>query len=120
MSEWIASARFARGAPDRVPETLPLPSVAEVLDAWQSAGCHGTNWFEIVGEETCFGRRERPRIGYGGLRSSRAVTLGDTPTGRRLGCDEATRFGARQSVSLGGDRAGGRPPVGGFVWSTAR
>lgn len=29
-----------------------MPSVAEVLDAFRSAGCHGTNWFEIVGEET--------------------------------------------------------------------
>lgn len=29
-----------------------MPSVAEVLGAFQSAGCHGTNWFKIVGEET--------------------------------------------------------------------
>ncbi|SCL21441.1 hypothetical protein GA0074692_1176 [Micromonospora pallida] len=51
MSEWIASARFVRGRPDRVPEALPLPSVIEVLNALRSSGCHGTNWFEIVGEE---------------------------------------------------------------------
>ncbi|WP_326560093.1 hypothetical protein [Micromonospora sp. NBC_01796] len=51
MSDWIASAEFTRGIPEQVPQALPRPSVAEVLDAFEAAGCHGTNWFEVVGED---------------------------------------------------------------------
>lgn len=35
----------------RIPVAQPLPAATEVLDAFRSAGCHGTNWFEIVGED---------------------------------------------------------------------
>lgn len=50
MAEWIAQTGRSRGLPDGVPEALPLPSAAVVLGAFRSAGCHGTNWFEILGE----------------------------------------------------------------------
>jgi hypothetical protein len=33
MAEWIAQAGPSRGVPDEVPEALPLPSAAAVLDA---------------------------------------------------------------------------------------
>nr|BFE57660.1 hypothetical protein GCM10020063_021860 [Dactylosporangium thailandense] len=51
LSEWLASVQSVRGAPDHAPEPVPLPSAAEVLDAFRSAGCHGTNWFRLLGEE---------------------------------------------------------------------
>jgi hypothetical protein len=51
MSEWMASAEFTRGIPDQVPRALPLPSIADVLDVFRAARCHGANWFEIVGED---------------------------------------------------------------------
>ncbi|MGI5183751.1 hypothetical protein ACQEVZ_46610 [Dactylosporangium sp. CA-152071] len=50
MADWIASAESIRGLPERTPPVLPRPSVAEVLDALRAAGCHGTNWFEVVDE----------------------------------------------------------------------
>ncbi|WP_157546801.1 hypothetical protein [Hamadaea tsunoensis] len=50
MAEWIASAGFTRGVPEKAPQALPRPSAAAALAAFQAAGCHGTNWFEIVGE----------------------------------------------------------------------
>jgi len=69
MSDWIAAAQFTRGLPDDVPPTLPLPSIVEVLDAFRAAGCHGTNWFEIVGEEAGTRLPECPSPGHcaGGL-----------------------------------------------------
>ncbi|MFF5229469.1 hypothetical protein [Dactylosporangium sp. NPDC000521] len=50
MADWIASAEFVRGVPERTPQVLPRPSVAAVMDAFRVAGCHGTNWFEVVGQ----------------------------------------------------------------------
>jgi hypothetical protein len=52
MVEWIASAEFARGVPDSAPAPRPLPSVADVLEALRAAGCHGTNWFRVLGDDT--------------------------------------------------------------------
>ena len=42
---------FTRGVPDGVPPVLPLPSIAQALDAFRRAGCHGTNWFQIIGAD---------------------------------------------------------------------
>jgi hypothetical protein len=50
MAEWIASAEFVRGTPEPAPQVLPRPSIAAVLDAFRTAGCHGTNWFEVIDE----------------------------------------------------------------------
>jgi hypothetical protein len=50
MAEWLASADFTRGIPEPASPIMPRPSIAEVLASFRAAGCHGTNWFEIVGE----------------------------------------------------------------------
>ncbi|MBM0277418.1 hypothetical protein [Micromonospora tarensis] len=50
MAEWISCADFTRGVPEPTPPVLPRPSIADVLAAFRAAGCHGTNWFEVVGE----------------------------------------------------------------------
>jgi hypothetical protein len=50
MADWIASAEFTRGVPEQTPPILPRPSIAAVLAAFRAVGCHGTNWFEVVGE----------------------------------------------------------------------
>ncbi|GAA3388539.1 hypothetical protein [Cryptosporangium minutisporangium] len=51
LAEWLASATSTRGLPDEIPLPRPLPTVAEVLDAFRLAGCHGTNWFEVIDED---------------------------------------------------------------------
>jgi hypothetical protein len=51
MSDWISSAE-TRGIPEQVPQAAPRPSITGVLDAFRVAGCHGTNWFEVMGEAT--------------------------------------------------------------------
>jgi hypothetical protein len=50
--EWAASVSFAYGLPDQPPETLELPTVADVLAAIQASGGHGDAWFEIDGIDT--------------------------------------------------------------------
>lgn len=47
MTEWAAEASFSHGVPGRAPEPRALPSVATVLTAFRSAGCHGTAWFAV-------------------------------------------------------------------------
>ncbi|MEU9506005.1 hypothetical protein AB0D32_06960 [Micromonospora sp. NPDC048170] len=75
MSDWIASAEFTRGIPAQGPQALPLPSVAEVLDAFRAAGCHGTNWFEVVGEGAGSRLPECPSPGT--CASTRGLDLGE-------------------------------------------
>jgi hypothetical protein len=68
---WVGSAEFIRGVPENVPPVLTLPPIAQVLDAFRRAGCHGANWFQIVGEDAgtrlpdCPG--PGPRVDVGGM-----------------------------------------------------
>lgn len=41
------SAELTRAAPP----ALPFPAAADVLEVFRVAGCHGTNWFRVLGEE---------------------------------------------------------------------
>ncbi|GAA2915868.1 hypothetical protein Acy02nite_91860 [Actinoplanes cyaneus] len=51
MLEWAMSAQFSRGIPASAPLPLPLPSAADVLAAFRGAGCHGSAWFKIHGDD---------------------------------------------------------------------
>jgi hypothetical protein len=75
MSDWVASAELTRGIPDQIPQALPLPSVAEVLDAFRAAGCHGTNWFKVLGEDA--GSRLPECQGSGIRESTGGLDLGE-------------------------------------------
>jgi hypothetical protein len=75
MAEWIASADCPRGVPEQTPAILPRPSIAEVLAAFRAAGCHGTNWFEVVGEPA--GSRLPECPGTDVCTSSGAMDLGE-------------------------------------------
>jgi hypothetical protein len=45
--DWATSAGCSRGVPDHLPDPQPLPTLADVLGAFQAAGCHGTAWFAV-------------------------------------------------------------------------
>ncbi|MEV0136768.1 hypothetical protein AB0H83_51135 [Dactylosporangium sp. NPDC050688] len=75
MAEWIASAECGRGVPEGVPQVLPRPSVGAVLDALREADCHGTNWFEVVGEPA--GSRLPECPGTAACASGAVVDLGE-------------------------------------------
>jgi hypothetical protein len=75
MGEWIASADFIRGVPGQTPPVLPRPSIVDVLAAFRAAGCHGTNWFEVVGEPA--GSRLPECPGTDACTSSGALDLGE-------------------------------------------
>lgn len=60
MLNWATSVGFSRGVPDRAPKPLPLPSVVDVLAAFKAAGCHGTAWFKVFGEDPASSLAECP------------------------------------------------------------
>lgn len=45
--DWAASVGCSRGLPDHGPDPQPLPTLADVLSAFQAAQCHGMAWFEV-------------------------------------------------------------------------
>ncbi|MGC5288651.1 hypothetical protein [Micromonospora sp. DT231] len=49
--EWAASAESSFGLPEEPPPVRALPTVRQVLTAFQEAGCHGTPWFQIAGHD---------------------------------------------------------------------
>lgn len=107
--EWAASARFSRGVPDQVSEPWPLPSVTEVLNAFRSAGCHGTAWFEVGGVDAVEGLPGCPDPGTCG--SAGGLDLGE------VGLGVAGRVGDEQSLPAQGavERMSFRKPVGAAV-----
>ncbi len=44
---WTAALPFGYGLPDEPPVPRPLPTVVEVLAAFQAAGCHGIACFKV-------------------------------------------------------------------------
>lgn len=45
--EWAARASFSHGLPEHVPGPRALPTAAQVVGAFTSAGCHGQAWFTL-------------------------------------------------------------------------
>jgi hypothetical protein len=45
--EWAAGASFSRGLPEHPPQPQALPTAAQVVAAFASAGCHGQAWFTL-------------------------------------------------------------------------
>jgi hypothetical protein len=87
--EWAADAESSFGLPDEPPTARELPTVAQVLSAFRSAGCHGTPWFEVTGYDVTSDLPDCPD-------PASCASLG----GRDLG-----------EVSLGIDSAGSDDPL---------
>nr|MDT0658669.1 hypothetical protein [Micromonospora sp. DSM 115978] len=101
MAEWIASADFTRGVPERLPPVLPRPSIVEVLDAFRAAGCHGTNWFEVAGEPA--GSRLPECPGTDVCTSGGALDLGEVSVhtlGRTSGIPAVTADAVVETVAF--------------------
>lgn len=45
--EWAASTDFSYGLPKQTPPPHRLATTMGVLQAFRSAGCHGTPWFTV-------------------------------------------------------------------------
>jgi hypothetical protein len=95
MAEWVASADVTRGVPDQTPPVLPRPSIADVLAAFRAAGCHGTNWFEVVGEPAGWRLPECP--GSDVCASGGALDLGEVSV-RTVGRDSSIPAVAADAV----------------------
>jgi hypothetical protein len=46
---WAAGARFSYGLPENHPQPRALPTAAQVVAAFNAAGCHGEAWFTVEG-----------------------------------------------------------------------
>jgi hypothetical protein len=48
--EWAESMNVVHGMPAQAPPPRPLPTVAEIVATFGSAGCHGDAWFTVAGQ----------------------------------------------------------------------
>lgn len=101
MVEWVSQVERSRGVPGDLPAIVALPTAAAVVDAFRSAGCHGTNWFVIVGEAAGSRLPERPDPGACAGNDGRDLgKVSLRSPGRPTGRDPLAPDGPVESVSF--------------------
>jgi hypothetical protein len=85
--DWVAGAAFSFGLPEHPPEPRALPTAAQAVAAFASAGCHGEAWFTVESPDAsadlprCPGPEEC--AGRGGLHLGEVTLVPADPTADR-------------------------------------